>query len=66
MMTTDKPTPAAGEAVTVAERRAFMALPLDERRRRLLAQVTPMVAYYHQEPERAERLAWQGGDIAEP
>jgi hypothetical protein len=43
-----------------------MQLPLEERRKRLTAQADQMVEHYEQEPERIERIAWQGGDIVEP
>lgn len=56
----------AEPALTLAQRRAYMALPLKERRKRLAAQAERMVEHYEQEPQRAEREAWQGGDIVEP
>ena len=56
----------AEPALTLAQRRAYMTLPLEERRKRLAAQAERMVAYYEREPERTEREAWQGGDIVEP
>jgi hypothetical protein len=49
----------------MVERRAFLQLPLEERRRQLAAQAEQMVEYYESEPERTEREAWQGGDIVE-
>jgi hypothetical protein len=56
----------AEHALTLAQRRAYMTLPLEERRKRLAAQAERMVEHYEQEPERTEREAWQGGDIVEP
>ena len=56
----------AEEALTLAQRRAYMTFPLEERRKRLAAQAERMVEHYEQEAERAEREAWQGGDIVEP
>ena len=53
-------------ALTLAQRRAFMTLSLNERRRMLAAQAKRMVAHYEQESEQSEREAWQGGDIVEP
>lgn len=53
------------EAISLAQRRAFLQLPLEERRRQLEAQAEQMAEYYESEPERIEREAWQGGDIAE-
>lgn len=57
---------AAEQALTLAQRRGYMTLPLEERRKRLAAQAQRMVEHYEQEPERTEREAWQGGDIVEP
>jgi RPA family protein len=54
------------QELTLAHRCAYMYLPLEERRKRLAAQADQMAAYYEQEPERTERIAWQGGDIVEP
>jgi hypothetical protein len=54
------------QMLTLAQRRAYMQLPLKERRRRLAAQADRMAEYYEQESERAEREVWQGGDIVEP
>jgi hypothetical protein len=53
------------QAVSLAERRAFLQLPLEERRRQLAAQAEQMVEHYESEPERTEREAWRGGDIVE-
>jgi hypothetical protein len=44
------------------QRRAFMMLPLEERRRRLAEQAEKAAAYYEQDPEWREL---QGGDIIE-
>jgi hypothetical protein len=41
--------------LTLAERRAFMKLPLAERRRQLAEQAERMVKYYESELETAER-----------
>ncbi len=51
---------------SVGQRRAFLKLPLDERRRILAAQAERMVGYYEQEANSREREEWQGGDIIEP
>lgn len=56
----------AEQILTLAQRRAYMNLPLKERRKRLAAQAERMIEHYEQEPERAEREMWQGGDIVEP
>ncbi len=51
--------------MTLAQRRAFMKLPLTERRRRLEAQAKRMVKHYQAKAQVAERAAWQGGDIVD-
>lgn len=57
--------PDVDQAISLAQRRAFLQLPLEECRRQLAAQAERMVEYYESEPERTEREAWQGGDIVE-
>ena len=59
-------TAEADQVLTLAQRRAYMTLSLEERRRMLAAQAERMAAYYEQESEQSEREAWQGGDIVEP
>ena len=54
------------QGLTLEQRRAYMALSLEDRRKLLEAQATRMAAHYEQESERTEREAWQGGDIGEP
>ncbi len=54
------------QGLTLAQRRDYMQLPLEERRRRLEAQADRLAEHYGQEPQRKEREAWQGGDIVEP
>jgi Domain of unknown function (DUF4926) len=54
------------QELSLAQRRAYMQLPLEERRKCLAAQAEQMAKHYEQEPERTERIAWQGGDIVEP
>ena len=56
----------ADHGLSLAERRAYLQLPAEERRRRLAAQAERMLGHYAEEPEQSERLAWQGGDIVEP
>ncbi len=56
----------ADQALTLTQRRAYMQLPLEERRRRLAAQADRMTEHYEQASEQIEREAWQGGDIVEP
>ena len=55
----------SGQAISLSQRRAYLKLPLEERRRYLAAQADRMVEHYEQTTERAEREAWQGGDIVE-
>ncbi len=54
------------QPVTLAQRRVYLQLPLEERRRRLAAQADRMAEHYEQELDQTERDAWQGGDIVEP
>ncbi len=54
------------QALTLERRRAYMRLPLEERRELLEAQAERMATHYEQEPERMEREVWQGGDIVGP
>ncbi|MEK6304072.1 MAG: hypothetical protein AABO41_25565 [Acidobacteriota bacterium] len=51
--------------LTLADRLAFMKLPLEERRRILAEQAEAMIAHYELEENRRERELWQGGDIVE-
>ena len=64
-MSTQKNTVEVDQGLSLVQRRAYMQLPLEERRKRLAAQADRMVEHYEQEPEQTERLAWQGGDIVE-
>ena len=48
---------------TLKERRAFVKLPLDERRRQRRQQATSTAELYEQVAETDERLQWQGGDL---
>ena len=49
----------SGQAISLSQRRAYLKLPLEERRRYLAAQADRMVEHYEQTTERAEREAWQ-------
>ncbi len=53
------------QPLTLAERRAFLKLPMAERRRILAKQAERVTAHYEQEPERSERVEMQGGDVGE-
>jgi hypothetical protein len=61
-----KKTAKADQELTLAQRRTYMHSPLEERRKRLAAQAEQVAEHYEQEPDRTERIAWQGGDIVEP
>ena len=50
---------------SLAQRRAFLKLPLEERRRILALQADQIAEYYELESEQADRERWQGGDIVE-
>ncbi|MGH8070233.1 MAG: hypothetical protein ACRERE_34335 [Candidatus Entotheonellia bacterium] len=65
-MSLPKKTVQVAQGLFLAQRHAYMQLPLEERRKRLAAQADQMAEHYAQEPERIGRIAWQGGDIVEP
>ena len=65
-MVTHKQRAEADHTLSLVQRRAYMTLPLEERRKLLAAQAERMATYYEQEPERTEREARPGGDIVEP
>ena len=49
----------------LADRLAFMKLPIEERRRILTQQADDLMAHYTDQTAVPEREAWQGGDIVE-
>ncbi|HKQ08191.1 MAG TPA: hypothetical protein VJ464_23905 [Blastocatellia bacterium] len=49
----------------LARRRAFLKLPMDERRKILAQQADQIVEHYESELEQLAREPWQGGDIVE-
>ena len=53
------------EPMTLQQRRAFLKLPLAERRRILSQQAEDAATHYEFEQNVQEREAWQGGDIVE-
>ena len=53
------------EIITLEQRRAFLKLPLAERRRLLSQQAEQAASHYESEQSLREREAWQGGDIVE-
>ena len=53
------------ETMTLEQRRAFLKLPLAERRRILSQQAEEAATHYEVEKSLLERAAWQGGDIVE-
>ena len=61
-----KQTAQVEQELFLAQRRAYMQLPLAERRKRLAAQADQMAEHYEQELERTERIAWQGGTWSSP
>lgn len=56
-ITTDSPS--------LDDLRAFLSLPIDERRRILANQAAQMLNHYEDDEARKEREEWQGGDIVE-
>lgn len=59
-------TAEVNQGLSLSQRRAYMRLPLAERRRRLAEQAERMAGHYERDLERIERETWQGGDIVEP
>lgn len=59
-------TAEVNQGLSLAQRRAYLRLPLAERRRKLAEQAERMAEHYEQDSERIERETWQGGDIVEP
>lgn len=53
------------QPLTLEDRRSFLRLPLEERRRQLTHQAEQMAEHYDAEQSREERAEWQGGDIVE-
>ena len=53
------------QALSLADRRAFMRLPLEERRRQLVVQAEKLTDFYQSQTEMNQRLDWQGGDIVD-
>ncbi len=51
--------------MSIAQRLAFMELPLEERRRILAEQAEHAAPHYEEELATKEREIWQGGDIVE-
>ncbi len=56
---------AAEPQLTLEERRAFLKLPLEARRRKLAEQAQQVSEHYQSEPDAGEREDWQGVDIVE-
>lgn len=53
------------QVFSLAMRRAYLQLSLEERRKRLAVQADRMMEHYKHEPNQIERQSWQGGDIVE-
>ena len=64
MIAQDSPVVTA-KSLTLEQRRIFLKLSLEERRRQMTAQAEQIAEHYEQAQEMEERLQWQGGDIVE-
>ena len=53
------------QGLSLDERRAFMRLPLEERRRRMADQAEKMTDFYQSQAEMNQRQDWQGGDLVD-
>jgi hypothetical protein len=52
-------------SLTVEQRRAFLKMPLDDRRRLMSEQAERLVHHYDATDESDLREEWQGGDIVD-
>jgi hypothetical protein len=64
-MISQEETSAAIQSLSLVQRRAFMKLPLAERRRILAEQAAQIAAHYASQEAQEERESWQGGDLVE-
>ena len=55
----------ADRGLTLHERREFMKLSVEQRRRQMAEQAAELIAHYEAAVEVARRQEWQGGDIVE-
>ena len=53
------------QGLSLDERRAFMRLPLEERRRRMADQAEKLTDFYQSQAEAKQRQDWQGGDLVD-
>ena len=53
------------QSLTLEQRRRFLKLPLEERRRQMAEQADQMVEHYESPDQAQDRAEWQGGDIVE-
>ncbi len=53
------------DTITIEQRRAFLKLPLADRRKILSKQAEDAADHYESEQTILERESWQGGDIVE-
>lgn len=53
------------DVITLEQRRAFLKLPLAERRRILAQQAENAAVHYESDQSDKEREAWQGGDVVD-
>jgi len=64
-MLKEKDLASAGDVMTLEQRRAFLKLPLAERRRILSQQAEDAADQYESDQSVQEREAWQGGDVVD-
>ena len=53
------------QGLSLDERRAFMRLPLEERRQRMADQAKKLTDFYQSQAEMNQRQNWQGGDLVD-
>jgi hypothetical protein len=64
-MISQEESSAAIQSLSLVQRRAFMKLPIEERRRILAEQAAQMAEHYAPPEVQEERESWQGGDLVE-
>lgn len=64
-MTTQEATATQMQIMTIEQRRMFLSMPIEQRRRLMNEQAAKMIEHYNSEQETKDREEWQGDDIVE-
>lgn len=62
-MTTQEATATQMQIMTIEQRRMFLSLPIEQRRRLMNEQAARMIEHYNLEQETKDREEWQGGTL---